>query len=555
MITVMFRAGEVEPRGLLMSDMRRATEETGPAEEKDRMGSGDTIVPIAATPQFGRANLVAAALDMLEEKGFERLSLRRLAERLAVDPAVLRRHFVHRRDLIEAMTAVMFKSVDTALPANAGWRDCLRHRATTARRAMLSRRDGALLFVRGTPHAPARDRACVAALAAEGFAEDAAEGAIELIDRFTLGWTLSEQATGPCSGEADTRFAARLETVIGALAPAPAPAKTPITAKGEPHILQLRLWSVLRMARESAEIAYSRTIHLIELDRRILLLLQSRGDLVPAEVSASMGVDKAQVSRAVKRLEEKGLIVRDGVRSPLGLSQAGTTLTERMMKLAELRNRELTFGVSDDQLIEFFAVLEELMARSILLLDQERKLMAAGRTEFELGYDDLAGEGDPASGALVVERSRILPPMITFSSYALRSAALAFKRLTGLSNFESWVLNDISRNPPMDWNTLVQAIDRDQSQAGRTVKRLIDMGLIERSGPPARRHGSFAPTPEGARLHNLLENAGHQRSKFLVQNLAPQQIANFFAIFDVIAHNAEAQLSRERALDEVERSR
>jgi DNA-binding MarR family transcriptional regulator len=116
------------------------------------------------------------------------------------------------------------------------------------------------------------------------------------------------------------------------------------------------------------------------------------------------------------------------------------------------------------------------------------------------------------------------------------------------------VLNEIARTPPMEWNALVQQVDRDQSQAGRTVKRLIDMGLIVRDGPPARRYGTFSPTTEGARLHNLLEHAGRQRSEFLVQDLSTPQLDAFFTVFEIIAHNAEAQLNRERALDEVERA-
>lgn len=524
------------------------------AAKGERMGNEDAAASRSGVSQLGRGAIVAAALDLLDEKGLDRLSLRRLAEQLGTDATTLRRQFMRRRDLIDAMAAWMMKDAEAPIAANATWEECLRDRAQTARRAMLSRREGALLIARGMPQLRARDRACAAALAAGGFSEEAAESAIELIDRFTLGWTIGEQVGGPGRCDADARFGSRIDAVLRVLVP-PEPAPSPAVEPTRPYILQLRLWNVMRAARESADIAYSRTIQLIELDRRILLLLESHGGLVPADVSVSMGVDKAQVSRAVKRLEEMGLIEREGVRSPLELSTKGRTLTEKMMRLAELRNRELTFGVTDDQMVEFFAVLEELMARAILLLEQERKLMAAGRTETPLGYDDLAGEGDPANGAMVVERSRVLPPLITFSSYALRSAALAFKRLTGLSNFESWVLNDISRSSPMDWTTLVQAIDRDQSQAGRTVRRLIDMGLIERSGAPARRHGSFSPTAEGLRLHGLLEHAGHQRSEFLVQNLSQQQLRNFFAIVDIIAHNAEAQLNRERALDEVERAR
>jgi DNA-binding MarR family transcriptional regulator len=417
-----------------------------------------------------------------------------------------------------------------------------------ARRAMLSHRDGSLVMARGAPRS--WDDAGNTALVAAGFTEALAESALELIDRFTLGWVLTEQIGGPILCDADARFAARIDTILAALSAKEAPA--PQTRPAQPHFLTLRLWKVLHATRESADIAYSRTIKLIELDRRILLLLKSHGDLVPAEVSASMGVDKAQVSRSVKRLEELGMIRRDGVRSPLALTPTGRNLTERMMKLAELRNRELTFGISDEDLVHFFWVLEQLMARAVLLLDQERKLMAANR-EISLGYDDLEDE-DASNGNIVVERARILPPMITLSSYTMRSAALAFKRLTGLSNFESWVLNEIARNPPMEWNRLVETVNRDQSQAGRTVKRLMDMGLVERHGPPERRHGTFLPTTEGARLHALLEHAGRQRSEYLVQNLSSEQLDTFFIVFDIIAHNADAQLNRERALDEVERA-
>jgi DNA-binding MarR family transcriptional regulator len=519
------------------------------------MGNGDAMSPpLPATPRLERADLVVAALDLLDEKGFERLSVRRLAERIGADPALVRRHFLRRRDLIDAMTASLMKSATRPIMANADWQAVLRHRATVARRAMLSRRDGAFLIARATALFCGRERLYSDSLAAAGFTEDALKCAIELVDRFTLGWVIGEQAGAPAHCDAEARFTARIDTILRALAPEATSAAAP-QAASTPYILQLRLWKVLHAARESAEIAYSRTIKLIELDRRILLLLESHGDLVPAEVSASMGVDKAQVSRSVKRLEELGLILRDGVRSPLELTTEGRTLTERMMRLAELRNRELTFGISDEQLVNFFGVVEQLMARAVLLLDQERKLMAAGRTETSLGYDDLADDTDPSnSGGIVVERSRILPPLITLSSYAMRSAALAFKRLTGLSNFESWVLNEIARTPPMEWNTLVQSVNRDQSQAGRTVKRLIDMGLIERDGPPARRYGTFSPTTEGARLHALLEHAGRQRSEFLVQNLPTHQLDTFFSVFEIIAHNAEAQLNRERALDEVERA-
>ena len=40
---------------------------------------------------------------------------------------------------------------------------------------------------------------------------------------------------------------------------------------------------------------------------------------------------------------------------------------------------------------------------------------------------------------------------MTLSSYFSRSGALAFKRLTGLSTFEAFVLSEIGMDPPIDW--------------------------------------------------------------------------------------------------------
>ena len=58
------------------------------------------------------------------------------------------------------------------------------------------------------------------------------------------------------------------------------------------------------------------------------------------------GIDKAQVSRAIKRMGEVSLLARSGIRSPIRLSTPGRQLAERLLRQAELRNRELTYGIS-----------------------------------------------------------------------------------------------------------------------------------------------------------------------------------------------------------------
>ncbi len=135
----------------------------------------------------------------------------------------------------------------------------------------------------------------------------------------------------------------------------------------------------------------------------------------------------------------------------------------------------------------------------------------------------------------------------------MRGGSLGYKRKTGLSNFDTWVLVEVSRDPPVSWPQLVLALYRDQSQAGRTVNRLIEIGLVERSGKPGRRHGFFGPTAEGERIVAIINGMAARRSEFLFQGIPSPQLNNFMAAFDVLSRNAEVQLAREKAMQEMDR--
>src|SRR5699024_262807 len=134
-----------------------------------------------------------------------------------------------------------------------------------------------------------------------------------------------------------------------------------------PKIFQSELWQVLHKVRESGELSYARELDLVELDRRIVFLIRSRGPLVPAGLSSAIGVDKAQVSRSVKRLLERQLVERSQIRAPVSLTAKGEGLADRLVRLASMRNRELTFDVDDEELSEFFSVMEILIVRAMML--------------------------------------------------------------------------------------------------------------------------------------------------------------------------------------------
>lgn len=378
---------------------------------------------------------------------------------------------------------------------------------------------------------------------------DKAEEAVRLIDRLAMGAATEAYADERTEITLEAEFSSQLDRIL--LGFEIDPVAPSLQAQARPRIFQSELWQVLHKVRESAELSYAREIDLVELDRRILFLLK-RGPVVPAGISSAVGVDKAQVSRSVKRLLELKMVDRAQIRSPVALTRKGEALADRLLRLAELRNRELSFDISDTELKEFFGVTEILLERAVALYEQERELAArAGRSdnEREPAY---ATESRTGGDAIVIERSRIASPLLTLSAYFSRSGALAMKRKTGLSNFEAWVLSEIGIEPPTEWSRLVKALERDHSQAGRTVNNLIERGLIVREGRPGRRHGTFSPTEEGRRLHKIITETGEQRSAFLLAQIPPDKQESFLATFDKLRRNAAAQLERERAFEELE---
>jgi len=498
-----------------------------------------------------RDTIVKAGLVVLDRAGFAGCTVDAVAERLGVAPADVARHFPSRDQMLTAIGHELLRAVPSESPPES-WRECLAERAMTGRQAMLSHHDGTRLFghlASGSPLDTGRYD-CVPLLCASGFSVTEARTAIMAVDHFTIGSALVEQWRD--GDEPQGGFEQQLDIVLAGVAAAlPAPEQAP--ADERHSRFQSRLWAFLRDARESANISFARTARVNELDRRILLLLQAQGGMTLASISMACGVDKAQVSRAIKRMSEVGLLVRSGIRSPIRLSPGGKQLAERLLRQAELRNRELTFAISDDELQTLSTVLDTLLGRAITLFEQERKQATTNQRQEQVDFQDLVDEGLPGENGVAVVRSRVLPPFVTLCSYILRGGALAHKRQTSLSNFESWVMAEICRNPPISWPQLVLALSRDQSQAGRTVNHLIEIGLVERTGRLGRRHGFFAPTEKGRRISDIINDTAARRSEFLFQGIPASELDSFMGTFDVLARNAEVQLARERAIQEMDR--
>jgi TetR/AcrR family transcriptional regulator, tetracycline repressor protein len=176
-------------------------------------------------PVSRRDEVLEAALDLLDEVGLAALTTRRLAERLGVRPGALYRHFDSKRALLVAMVDRTLSDAPPA-PLGGAWPEQVRAVATSARAAMLSRRDGALLVIGNVVPSvggQARWQAFLDILRAAGFEDGSAELAADTVLGYVGGFTLEEQARDPFPPDPERRawrernFQAGLELIIAGI--------------------------------------------------------------------------------------------------------------------------------------------------------------------------------------------------------------------------------------------------------------------------------------------------------------------------------------------------
>jgi TetR/AcrR family transcriptional regulator, tetracycline repressor protein len=171
-----------------------------------------------------RDEVLAAALDLLDEVGLDALTTRKLAEKLGVQPGALYRHFDSKRALLNAMVAQLTASGELAEEPASDWSGILRHAAVGARATMLTRRDGARLMA--TYLVPADESAqlfwqrLIGTLTAAGINQSDATVAVDTVFAYVNGFTIEEQARDGHPADAERRamrdkaFQAGLDLII-----------------------------------------------------------------------------------------------------------------------------------------------------------------------------------------------------------------------------------------------------------------------------------------------------------------------------------------------------
>jgi TetR/AcrR family tetracycline transcriptional repressor len=169
-----------------------------------------------------RDEVLDAALELLDEVGLDALTVRRLAERLEVQPGALYRHYPSKAALLDAMVERVVATETVETPPDTEWDESVRRIAAGSRAAMLARRDGARLvttFRKPGPSVMAGWHAFMGVLTKAGLPQDAAASAVDTVFAYVNGFTIEEQnrQTDRPRTRRDRQFGAGLDLIINGI--------------------------------------------------------------------------------------------------------------------------------------------------------------------------------------------------------------------------------------------------------------------------------------------------------------------------------------------------
>jgi len=149
-----------------------------------------------------------------------------------------------------------------------------------------------------------------------------------------------------------------------------------VTENRAPRLVSSRVIHLATLLRRTASLAYKREFDLASSEWRILVLTGEFAPLSHGELTELASLDKGQLSRGVTALVDRGLLMRTRNRrqAQIELSPEGRLLFERIMAMAEERNRQLVRGIPEADVEAFFRTVEQMMrtAKELFRAEQER---------------------------------------------------------------------------------------------------------------------------------------------------------------------------------------
>lgn len=151
-----------------------------------------------------------------------------------------------------------------------------------------------------------------------------------------------------------------------------------------------------------------------------------------------------------------------------------------------------------------------------------------------------------ASGPLTRELTSI--KMLRLVETIHRSAQLAFTRVSGLSDFQWRVIARVNEVSPLSINQLSDMLQRDVGQVSRTVKGMVEAGLLHRATRKGGPGVLITPTQAGRAVYGPVKRLARKRNQLFLSGLSTEEVGTFEHFLGVVTRNAKILLAQEVAL-------
>ena len=159
----------------------------------------------AAHLPLNRDRVLAAAVEIADERGVGAVTMRAVASRLGVEAMSLYNHVANKDDILDGMVDVVIEQID--LPADVEqWREAMRGRAVSAHQVFGRHPWAPMLIDSRESSGPSRLRYfdwVLGTLMKAGFSMEGAARAFSLLDSYVYGFGI-QQFTSSASGDAST---------------------------------------------------------------------------------------------------------------------------------------------------------------------------------------------------------------------------------------------------------------------------------------------------------------------------------------------------------------
>ncbi len=148
-----------------------------------------------------REKIIERALEILDEEGAEKLSMRRLGESLGVNAMALYYHFPNKEAILDGVAARIIEETGPAMPVDSAedWKTVMLSGPASAGRAIAAHPNAGWLFL-GREYNTAESlqmlEAPLAILRSAGFEEQALVDAAHAIFAYTAGWYILASGQG-----------------------------------------------------------------------------------------------------------------------------------------------------------------------------------------------------------------------------------------------------------------------------------------------------------------------------------------------------------------------